>query len=118
MFWNNTYSDNGMNILVVSLGDKAAKEYCEIEMLKKKQKMPALASAPPSTLSRASALTTSLSSRSRDATWPWLRAPSWRSTATNRVTWTKCRKTLSQRQSRPSGMPVSTMPWRRTLLVF
>merc|ERR1711935_278767 len=36
MFWNNTYSDNGMNILVVSLGDKAAKEYCDIEMLNEK----------------------------------------------------------------------------------
>merc|ERR1711892_145197 len=38
MFWNNTYSDNGMNILVVSLGDKAAKEYCEIEMLNEKNR--------------------------------------------------------------------------------
>jgi len=36
MFWNNTYSDNGMNILVVSLGEKAAKDYCEVEMLNEK----------------------------------------------------------------------------------
>jgi len=36
MFWNNTYSEDGMNLLVVSLGEKNAKDYCEIEMLNEK----------------------------------------------------------------------------------
>jgi len=33
MFWNNTFSESGMNILVAGLGSKDAKDYCEIEML-------------------------------------------------------------------------------------
>merc|ERR1711962_1786509 len=36
MFWNNTYSEDGMNLLVVSLGEKNAKDYCEVEMLNEK----------------------------------------------------------------------------------
>ena len=30
------YSEDGMNLLVVSLGEKNAKDYCEIEMLNEK----------------------------------------------------------------------------------
>ena len=33
MYWNNTFSENGMNILVAGLGSKDAPEYCETEML-------------------------------------------------------------------------------------
>ena len=33
MFWNNTFSESGMNIMVAGLGSKDAKDYCEIEML-------------------------------------------------------------------------------------
>merc|ERR1712157_589853 len=38
MFWNNTYSEDGMNLLVVSLGEKNAKDYCEKKKKKKKKK--------------------------------------------------------------------------------
>lgn len=33
MFWNNTFSESGMNIMVAGLGCKDAKDYCDIEML-------------------------------------------------------------------------------------
>jgi len=33
IFWNNTFSESGMNIVVAGLGPKNAKDYCEIEML-------------------------------------------------------------------------------------